>query len=146
MDDLIPEGVASSGSLDPARVEAIGVAWRQARLSASQGAAELAAELRESPYGGAQLVADIVDDLIADFPTTLDATLLEIQSAAKRGDTQKVAQFQSRGKKEIRACLDYLETNSDVIAACEQHPMGGVLVSIAAPLKQSLTRILPLLN
>ena len=55
-------------------------------------------------------------------------------------------QFQARSKTEIKACLDYLNTNSNLIEACEQHPLGGTAVTIAGPLRQSLRSILELVK
>jgi hypothetical protein len=142
MGQQIPEGAGSSGELDPDRIEAAVNAWLQARETAVQGAAALAEALRGSEYEDVRPIAAVVDELVASFPEGLDDTLEELRAATLDQETPRIKQFQSRSKTDIKACLDYLNENSDVIAACEQHPLGGPRVAITAPLKQSLKQIL----
>ena len=120
--------------------------WRVARETAVSGAATLAEMLRGSEYDDLHPIADFVDELVDGFPGGLDTTLEDLRSATIQRDTPQVKQFQSRSKTEIKTCLDYLGTNANLIAACEQHPLGGAKVAIAGPLKQSLKSILELVK
>ncbi len=146
MGEQIPEGAGVANVVNAARVEAIATEWTRARLAAVTGATALAATLRDSPYEDVQPIASLVDELVDEFPRGLDATLEELRSAIADGDTPTIKKFQSRGKKDVRECLDYLNAKTNLIAACEQNPLGGPPVSIAAPLKQSLKTILDILK
>ncbi len=146
MAQQIPEGAGSSGALDADRIETVIAAWTAARESAVSGAATLAEMLRDSEYDDLHPIADYVDELVDGFPDRLDATLDELRVATVQSDTPRVKQFQGRSKTEIKACLDYLNTNSNLIEACEQHPLGGPAVTIAGPLRQSLRSILELVK
>jgi hypothetical protein len=146
MAEQIPEGAASSGALDADRIQLVVDAWRVARETAVSGAATLAEMLRGSEYDDLHPIADFVDELVDGFPGGLDTTLEDLRSATIQRDTPQVKQFQSRSKTEIKACLDYLGTNANLIAACEQHPLGSAKVAIAGPLKQSLKSILELVK
>jgi len=146
MAEQIAEGAGSSGAVDSDRISTAMAAWIQSRDTAVSGAGKLAAELRNSVYEDLRPIAVIVEELVDGFPIGLDDCLEDLRVATIEGDTPRIKQFQSRSKTEIKACLEYLNVNSNVIAACEQHPLSAGPVSIAAPLKQSLKTILELVK
>jgi hypothetical protein len=144
--EQIPEGAGSTDALDPDRIEEVVTAWVEARDTAVRGATALAASLRSSIYDELHPIAAVVDDLVDEFPEGLDDCLEDLRSATLEADGPRIKQFKSRSKAQIKSCLDYLNANGNVIAACEEHPLGGPPVAIVAPLKQSLRQILELVK
>ena len=89
----------------------------------------------------ADAIAQVVEQLKADFPDTLDDALTGLVASAKAGETAETETYRNKSEIAIKAALAYLGNNSKTIEGCEHNPF-GIGVSFRAPLTDALKQVL----
>jgi hypothetical protein len=115
--------------------------WEQASAAALHATDQLIAALEAADDDLADAIAQVVEQLRADFPDTLDAALTGLAASANAGKTADAETFRMKSEIAIKAALAYLGNNSKTIEGCEHNPF-GISVSFRAPLTDALKQVL----
>jgi hypothetical protein len=115
--------------------------WEQASAAALHETDKLIAALDATDDDLADAIAQVVEQLKADFPDTLDDALTGLAASANAGKTADAETFRMKSEIAIKAALAYLGNNSKTIDGCEHNPF-GIGVSFRAPLTDALKQVL----
>lgn len=131
--------------LDAIKLVAANNVWKQTRDQALNGMRQLESALRATNEELGEAVADVIVDLAAKFPRTLDSTLDQLAQAARKGDAESAKPLQAAGQQGIKDCLAYLKEHAEKFSACEENEF-GVGIKIHAPLKDALRDLLVIIK
>jgi len=115
--------------------------WEQAAAAALSATDELIAALDATDDDLADAIAQVVEQLKADFPDTLDDALSNLASSAKAGKAGETESYRNKSEIAIKAALAYLGNNAHTIEGCEHNPF-GINISFRAPLTEALKQVL----
>ena len=115
--------------------------WEQAAAAALSATDKLIAALDATDDDLADAICQVIEQLKADFPDTLDAALTGLSASANAGKTADAETFRMKSEIAIKAALAYLGNNAHTIEGCEHNPF-GVGVSFGAPLTEALKQVL----
>jgi hypothetical protein len=115
--------------------------WEQAAAAALSATDELITALDATDDDLADAIAQVVEQLKADFPDTLDDALTNLAASAKAGKASETESYRNKSEIAIKAALAYLGNNAHTIEGCEHNPF-GISISFRAPLTESLKQVL----
>lgn len=130
---VVGEGVVAAGIT---RLE-----LEKVRIAVSQGMGELEDVLRDMSDQRGWEVANIIRDLSNSLPTELEDALDRLDDAVKSQDATKIAAGKEEVRKTAATWTEFLSTNSDYIAGCENNPW-NIPVKIVAPIRDSLAAVM----
>ena len=115
--------------------------WEQAAAAALSATDKLVAALDATDDDLADAICQVIEQLKADFPDTLDDALTGLVAAAKAGNAGEAESYRNKSEIAIKAALAYLGNNRQTIEGCEHNPF-GIGISFGAPLTEALKQVL----
>ena len=107
--------------------------WEQASAGALSATDQLIAAMEAADDDLADAIAQVVEQLKADFPDTLDDALTGLAASANAGKTADTETFRMKWKLPSRRRSPTPGNDSKTIDGCEHNPF-GIGVSLPAPL------------
>jgi hypothetical protein len=130
---------AAAAKFDAAKLRTL---WEAATDSAMDGISKIEESLRSYSDPQALEAADVLSELVDQFPNSMVDALDALDKAANASDNAGISAARTKVRSSAQACITYLNDNADTIKTCEEENPFGPRLTVAGELKRALKAIL----